>query len=126
MSEKLTVAGFQQMKREGKKIVAVVCYDYQAAQIVDRAGVDLVSVGDSLGFRFLGQLTHLEVTLDQMVLMCLAVSRGVKRAAVSCDLPFGPVQEGPAEALRAAIRLVKEGHAEMVKVDGAADNPRHV
>lgn len=123
MSEKLTVAGFQQMKREGKKIVAVVCYDYQAAQIVDRAGVDLVSVGDSLGFRFLGQLTHLEVTLDQMVLMCLAVSRGVKRAAVSCDLPFGPVQEGPAEALRAAIRLVKEGHAEMVKVDGAADNP---
>ena len=123
MADKLTVAALQQMKREGRKIAAAVCYDYQAAQILDRAGADLISIGDSFGHRFLGQATHFEVTMDQMALMCLAVSRGVKRAVVSCDLPYGPAQEGPQEGVRAAIRLVKEGRAQMVKVDGAADNP---
>ncbi len=126
MAEKLTVAALQQMKRDGRKIAAAVCYEYQAAQILDRAGADLISIGDSFGHRFLGQATHFEVTMDQMVLMCLAVSRGAKRAVVSCDLPYGPAQEGPLEGVRAAVRLVKEGHAEMVKVDGAADNPEVV
>lgn len=123
---KLTVADLQQMKREGKKIAAVMCHDYQMAQFADRAGADIISVGDSLGGRFLGQASHFEITMDQMVLFSLAVTRGVHRAVVNCDLPFGPIQEGPESALRAAIRLVKEGHAETVKVDGAADNPEAV
>jgi 3-methyl-2-oxobutanoate hydroxymethyltransferase len=123
---KLTVAALQQMKRDRQKIAAMVAYDFQMAQILDRAGADLISVGDSVGSRFFGQPTHLETTLDQMVLCCLAVSRGVERAVVNCDLPFGPIQEGPESAVRAAIRLVKEARAEMVKVDGAAENPEAV
>jgi 3-methyl-2-oxobutanoate hydroxymethyltransferase len=126
MATKLTVAALQQMKRDKRKIAALVAYEYQMAQILDRAGADLISVGDSLGGRFFGQPTHFETTLDQMILCCLAVSRGVQRAVVNCDLPFGPIQQGPDEAVRAAIRLVKEGHAEMVKVDGAAENPEAV
>ena len=114
------------MKRDGRKIVGVVVYDYQMAQIVDRAGVDIVSVGDSVGKNVWGQESELEVTLDQMLLVCKAVRRGVERALVSCDLPYGPVQEGSKAAVRAAMRLVTEGGAEMVKVDAAAEFPEAV
>jgi 3-methyl-2-oxobutanoate hydroxymethyltransferase len=123
---KITIPALQQMKREGRKIVGVVAYDYQMAQIVDRAGVDIVSVGDSVGINLWGQRTELEVTLDQMILACQAVRRGVKRALVSCDFPFGPLQEGTETAVRAAIRLVKEGGADMVKLDGASAFPESV
>jgi len=126
MESKITLPMLQQMKREGRKIVGVVVYDYQMAQIVDRAGVDIVSVGDSVGSNLWGQPTLLEVTMDQMVLACQAVRRGVKRALVSCDISFGPVQESTQEAVRAAVRLVKEGGADMVKLDGAADFPEAV
>src|SRR5437879_13316464 len=78
--------GLQQMKREGKKIVAVVAWDYQIAQIADRAGVDLVSVGDSVGVNLWGRQEG-EITLDEMLIVCKAVRRGVKRALLSCDLP---------------------------------------
>lgn len=121
--EKVTIPALQAMKRAGKKIVAVVAWDYQIAQIVDRAGVDIVSVGDSVGINLWGQANPLEVTLDEMVVVCKAVRRGVKRALVSCDFPFGPLQEGPDVAVRAAIRLVKEAGADMIKLDGAADFP---
>jgi 3-methyl-2-oxobutanoate hydroxymethyltransferase len=123
---KLTVYALQQMKRDQKKIAALVANDFQMAQILDRAGVDLISVGDSVGQRLFGQPTHLETTMDQMVLCSLAVARGVKRAVVNCDLPFGPIQRGPSAAVDAAIRLVQEGLAEMVKIDGAAENPETV
>lgn len=119
---RLTVTDLQQMKRDGHKIQAAICYEYQMAQICDRAGVDLITVGDTVGATLWGQATWFEVTMDQMVLTCLAVTRGVKRAVVNCDLPFGPVQEGADAALRAAIRLVKEGHADMVKLDNAPSN----
>ena len=122
----ITIPALQQMKRDGQKIVGVVAWDFQIAQIVDRAGVDLVSVGDSVGINLWGHASPLEVTLAEMVVVCKAVRRGVKRAMVSCDLPFGPVQEGVDSALRAAERLVKEGGAEMVKVDAAADFPEAV
>jgi 3-methyl-2-oxobutanoate hydroxymethyltransferase len=122
----VTIPALHQMKREGRKIVAVVVYDYQMAQIVDRAGVDIVSVGDSVGINLWGHRTELEVTLDQMVLTCQAVRRGVRRALVSCDFPFGPLQEGTDSALRAAIRLVKESGADIVKLDGAAAYPETV
>jgi 3-methyl-2-oxobutanoate hydroxymethyltransferase len=121
--EKVTIPALQAMKRAGKKIVGVVAWDYQIAQIVDRAGVDIVSVGDSVGINLWGQANPLEVTLDEMVVVCKAVRRGVKRALVSCDFPFGPLQEGPDVAVRAAIRLVKEAGADMIKLDGAADFP---
>src|ERR1700730_1982613 len=123
---KVTLPALAQMKREGRKIVGVVAYDYQRAQIVDRAGVDLVSVGDSVGVTLWGHRTELEVTLDEMVLVCRAVRRGVTRALVSCDFPFGPLQEGPDAAVRAAIRLVKEGGADLVKLDAAASFPEAV
>ena len=89
MTNKITIAGLQQMKRDGRKIVGVVVYDYQMAQIVDRAGVDIVSVGDSVGMNMWGHESEREVTLDQMLLVCKAVRRGVTRALVSCDLPGG-------------------------------------
>lgn len=123
MHTKVTVPALQQMKREGRKIVGVVAYDYQMAQIVDRAGIDIVSVGDSVGVNVWGHDTELEVTLDQMVLACQAVRRGVTRALVSCDFPFGPLQEGTESAVCAAVRLVKEGGADMVKLDGASAFP---
>ena len=119
----ITVAALQRMKREGRKIVGVVAWDYPMAQIVDRAGVDIVSVGDTVGVNLWGHANPLEVTMDEMVVVCKAVRRGVKRALVSCDFPFGPLQEGADSALRAAIRLVKEAGADMVKLDGAAEFP---
>ena len=119
---KLTVADIQRMKRDGVKIAAAITYDYQQAQILDRVGIDVLTVGDSIGRNRFGQPTHHETTVDLMVLACGAVSRGAKRALVNCDMPFGPPQEGPDAAVRAAIRLVKEGHAEMVKIDNAVAN----
>src|SRR5437016_9319493 len=126
MDRKVTLPALQRMKPDGRKIVAVVAYDYQIAQIVDRAGVDIVSVGDSVGVNVWGHRSELEVTLDQMVLVCQAVRRGVTRALVSCDLPFGPLQQGTDAALRSAIRLVKEGGADLVKLDGASAFPEAV
>jgi 3-methyl-2-oxobutanoate hydroxymethyltransferase len=126
MDSKVTLPALQEMKRGGNKIVGVVAYDYQMAQIVDRAGVDIVSVGDSVGINLWGQRTELEVTLDQMILACQGVRRGVQRALVSCDFPFGPLQEGTDSAVRAAVRLVKEGGADLVKLDGASDFPEAV
>ena len=122
----VTLADLQQMKAAGRKIVGVVAWDHQMAQIVDRAGVDLVSVGDTVGVNLWGHSHPLEVTLDEMVIVCKAVRRGVKRALLSCDFPYGPLQEGVAVALRAAIRLVKEAGADMIKLDGAADFPEVV
>jgi 3-methyl-2-oxobutanoate hydroxymethyltransferase len=126
LDARITIPALQQMKRDGVKIVGVVAYDYQIAQIVDRAGVDIVSVGDSVGMNLWGQRSELDVTLDQMILACQAVRRGVTRALVSCDFPFGPLQEGTETAVRAAIRLVKEGGADMVKLDGASAFPESV
>ena len=123
MNDTVTLAALQRMKREGRKIVGVVAYDYQMAQIVDRAGVDLVSVGDSVGVNLWGHESQLDVTLDQMVIVCQAVRRGVTRALVSCDIPFGPLQESRDGAVGAAIRLAREGGADLVKLDGASTCP---
>jgi len=122
----ITIPVLQQMKRERQKIVGVVAWDFQIAQIVDRAGVDIVSVGDSVGTNLWGHPSPLAITMEEMMVVCKAVRRGVKRAIVSCDLPFGPLQEGIDSALREAIRLVKEAGADMIKLDGAADFPEAV
>ncbi|HTU72410.1 MAG TPA: 3-methyl-2-oxobutanoate hydroxymethyltransferase [Trebonia sp.] len=126
MSEKVTIAGLQRMKRDGEKLVGVVAWDYQLATIADRAGVDIVSVGDSVGVHLWGHEGPLEVTLDEMVIVGRAVRRGVRRALVSVDIPFGPVQEGVDSAVRAAVRLVKQAGADLVKIDAAADFPEAV
>ena len=122
----VTIPALQRMKPARQKIVGVVAWDFQIAQIVDRAGVDIVSVGDSVGTNLWGHASPLAITMDEMIVVCKAVRRGVKRAIVSCDLPFGPLQEGIDSALRAAIRLVKEAGADMIKLDGAADFPEAV
>jgi len=126
MNDKVTLAALQQLKPQGRKIVAVVAYDCQVAQIVDRAGVDIVSVGDSVGVNLWGHTSQFEVTLDQMILVCRGVRRGVARALVSCDIPFGPLQESSDAAVEAAVRIVKEGGADLVKLDGAAALPEAV
>jgi 3-methyl-2-oxobutanoate hydroxymethyltransferase len=125
-NDAVTVPRLQQMKVDGRKIAGVVVWDYPLAQVVDRAGVDLVSVGDTVGVNLWGHSNPLEVTLDEMIIVCKAVRRGVKRALLSCDFPYGPLQEGVAASLRAAIRLVKEAGADVVKLDGAADFPEVV
>jgi 3-methyl-2-oxobutanoate hydroxymethyltransferase len=122
MTEQVTLPAVQAMKRGGRKIVGVVAWDHQMARIVDRAGVDIVSVGDTVGTNLWGQPNPLEITMDQLLVVCQAVRRGVRRALLSCDFPFGPLQEGPRAAVRAAIRLVKEGGVDLVKLDGAADH----
>lgn len=115
----MDLAGLRRLKREGTKIVGVVVWDYQLAQIVERAGVDLVSVGDSVGVNLWGQREG-EISLDEMLLVCKAVRRGVKRAALSCDLP--PGFHHPSHALR----LVREGGADMVKVQADAETTRRI
>jgi 3-methyl-2-oxobutanoate hydroxymethyltransferase len=126
VNETVTVGALQAMKRAGRRIVGVVAWDYQVAAIADRAGVEIVSVGDSVGVNLWGHRSPLEVTLEEMVIVGAAVRRGVSRALVSVDIPFGPVQEGTASAVRAAIRLAKEAGADLVKIDGAADFPEAV
>src|SRR3989449_10607399 len=118
METMATIPALQQMKREGRKIVGVVAWDYQIAQIADRAGVDLISVGDSVGVNLWGHATDTEVTVEEMLICCKAVRRGAKRALVSCDIPNGPTREGVEAAVGAAIRFSKEGGADMVKVLG--------
>jgi 3-methyl-2-oxobutanoate hydroxymethyltransferase len=117
----VTLDALQQMKRDGRKIVAVVVYDYQMAQIVERAGVDIVSAGDSVGPNIWGFESEHEVTVEQMVLACRGVRRGVARALVSCDCPSRVLDEGLDAAVRAARRLIDEGGADIVKIDAAND-----
>jgi 3-methyl-2-oxobutanoate hydroxymethyltransferase len=112
------IADLQEIKRAGRKIVGVVCWDYQIAQIADRAGVDLISVGDSVGVNLWGQEPH-EITIEEMILVCKAVRRGVKRALVSVDLPAHE------QNVEAALRLQECG-AETVKLLGSADLVRTV
>ena len=126
METKVSIPILQQMKREGRKSVGVVAWDYPMAAIADRAGVDFVSVGDSVGVNLWGHANPLEVTIEEMLIVCKAVRRGVTRALLSCDFPFGPLQQGIDSALQAGIRLVKEGGADIVKLDGAVAFPETV
>jgi 3-methyl-2-oxobutanoate hydroxymethyltransferase len=104
----VTLDGLQQAKREGRKLVGVVAWDTPTAQILDRAGVDIVSVGDSVGVNLWGREHEGDVTVDELVLLCTAVRRGTDRAVVSCDLPE--------PTLDAARRLVEAG-ADLLKVE---------
>ena len=126
MADRVTVPALHRMKEQDRKIVGVVAWDFQVARIADRAGVEIVSVGDSVGVNLWGQRNPLEVTMEQMLIVAQAVRRGVSRALVSVDLPFGPVQESTGAAVKAAIRMVKEAGADLVKIDAAPDFPEAV
>src|SRR5260370_38955506 len=117
MSQRMSITALQQMKRDKRKIVAVVVYEYQMAAIADRAGVDLLSVGDSVGMNLWGHHSELEVTLDELLVACRAARRGAQQALVSCDFPSGPLQEGPDSAARARIPTGKAGAADLRQLD---------
>lgn len=106
-------------KQEGRKIVALTAYDYSTAQILDRAGVDVILVGDSLAMVALGHRTTHAVTMDEMLHHTRAVTRGAKRALIVADLPFLSYQVEITEALHNAGRFVKEAEAHAVKLEGA-------
>lgn len=114
----VTVPELQAMKRRGERIVALTAYDYSFAVLLDRAGVDLVLVGDSLGMVVQGHATTLPVTVDHMVYHSALVARGLRRALLAVDLPFLSDVDA-ATAVRSAGRLLAEGGAAMVKIEGA-------
>jgi 3-methyl-2-oxobutanoate hydroxymethyltransferase len=124
--DKVSITDLQAMKPAGRKIVGVVAWDFQIARVADRAGVDIVSVGDSVGMNLWGRTDPEDMTLDEMILVCKAVRRGVQRALVSCDFPYGVLQQGVAAAIAAARRVMDEGGADLVKLDEAAQFPAAV
>jgi 3-methyl-2-oxobutanoate hydroxymethyltransferase len=115
---RVTAPTLARMKRAGEKIVMLTAYDFPFAQILDRAGVDILLVGDSLGTCVQGHGTTLPVTLDEMIYHCRMVARGARRCLVVGDMPFGSYQAGLSDAVTNACRLVKEGAAHAVKLEG--------
>ena len=116
--EKVTVPAVRLSKERGEKLVCLTAYDYPTARIVDEAGTDIVLVGDSLGNVVLGYDSTVPVTLEEMLHHTRAVRRGVERALLVADMPYGTYHTGADDAVRAALRLVKEGGAEAVKLEG--------
>ena len=118
MAQKFTVKSFQEAKDNNRKISMLTAYDYSMAKIVDVAGIDSVLVGDSLGMVFQGNESTLPVTLDEIIYHTKAVVRGVKNALVVADMPFLSYHVSKEEAVRNAGRMIKEGGAEAVKMEG--------
>ncbi|HEY0174338.1 MAG TPA: 3-methyl-2-oxobutanoate hydroxymethyltransferase [Pyrinomonadaceae bacterium] len=116
--EKVTVPAVRASKARGEKLVCLTAYDYPTARIVDEAGTDIILVGDSLGNVVLGYDSTVPVTLEEMLHHTRAVRRGVERALLVADMPYGTYHPGADDAVRAALRLVKEGGAEAVKLEG--------
>jgi len=115
---RVTTKSLQEMKASGEKIAMLTSYDYTFAGLVDGAGIDIILVGDSASNVMAGHETTLPITLDQMIYHASSVVRGAKRALVVVDLPFGTYQADSKEALRSAIRIMKESGAHAVKVEG--------
>src|SRR5438552_6730897 len=109
------------MKQAGERITMLTAYDASFGRLLDRASIDVLLVGDSLGMVVQGHDSTLPVTLDQMIYHCAAVCRGVERAHVVGDMPFGTYQASADEAVKNAMRLVAEGGVEAVKLEGGAD-----
>ena len=119
--KRITTHILQEMKNRGEKISCLTAYDYSMARIVDAAGVDLILVGDSASNVMAGHETTLPITLDQMIYHASSVVKGVKRALVVVDIPFGSYQGNSSEALRSAIRIMKESGAHAVKMEGGQE-----
>jgi 3-methyl-2-oxobutanoate hydroxymethyltransferase len=120
-TKRVTTHSIQEMKNRGEKISCLTAYDYSLAGIVDAAGVELILVGDSASNVMAGHETTLPITLDQMIYHAASVVRAVKRALVVVDLPFGSYQGNSEEALRSAIRIMKESGAHAVKLEGGLE-----
>jgi 3-methyl-2-oxobutanoate hydroxymethyltransferase len=119
--KKITTKSLVDMKAQGEKISMLTAYDYTMAKIVDSAGVDVILVGDSASNVMAGHETTLPITLDQMIYHASSVVRAVDRALVVVDLPFGTYQSDPKEALRSAIRIMKESGGHAVKLEGGSE-----
>lgn len=119
--KRITVKTLIDMKNKGEKISMLTAYDYTMAKIVDGAGVDVILVGDSASNVMAGHETTLPITLDQMIYHASSVVRGVERGLVVVDLPFGSYQSDPKEALRSAIRIMKESGGHAVKLEGGKE-----
>ena len=120
-ARKVTTRRLTEMKQRGEKISMLTAYDYSSAKIIDQAGIDVILVGDSASNVMAGNVTTLPITLDQMIYHGKSVMKGVNRALVVVDLPFGSYQGNPMEALASAIRIMKESHAEAVKIEGGSE-----
>ncbi len=119
--KRVTVKSLIEMKKNGEKISMLTAYDYSMAKIVDAANVDVILVGDSASNVMAGHETTLPITLDQMIYHASSVIKAVKRALVVVDIPFGYYQSDPKEALRSAIRIMKESGAHAVKLEGGKE-----
>ncbi len=119
--KRVTVKSLVEMKKNGEKISMLTAYDYTMAKIVDSAGVDVILVGDSASNVMAGHETTLPITLDQMIYHASSVIRAIDRALVVVDIPFGSYQSDPKEALRSAIRIMKESGAHSVKLEGGKE-----
>jgi len=118
---KVTTRRLIEMKQRGEKIACLTAYDYSMARLIDESGIDFILVGDSASNVMAGNVTTLPMTLDQMIYHTKSVIKGVKRALVVCDMPFGTYQGNSKEALASAIRIMKESHAEAVKLEGGCE-----
>ncbi|WP_421754266.1 3-methyl-2-oxobutanoate hydroxymethyltransferase [Croceimicrobium sp.] len=119
--KKVTTNSVQEMKRQGEKISMLTAYDFTLAGIVDKAGIDVILVGDSASNVMAGHETTLPITLDQMIYHASSVVRAVDRALVVVDLPFGSYQGNSKEALGSAIRIMKESGGHAVKLEGGVE-----
>jgi 3-methyl-2-oxobutanoate hydroxymethyltransferase len=117
-SDKITVRTFRAMKKRGEKSVWLTAYDYPTAVLLDRAGIDGILVGDSLGMVVQGHETTLPVTLDEVIYHTRMVARGLNRAFLVGDMPFGSFQGSEDQAVENAVRMIKEGGCEAVKFEG--------
>ena len=118
---KVTTSRLIEMKARGEKIAMLTAYDYSMAKLIDEAGMDVILVGDSASNVMAGNVTTLPMTLDQMIYHAKSVVKGTQRALVVCDMPFGSYQGNSKEALANAVRIMKESHAEAVKIEGGAE-----
>ncbi|KQW98834.1 3-methyl-2-oxobutanoate hydroxymethyltransferase [Flavobacterium sp. Root420] len=119
--KRITTKSLIEMKSNGEKISMLTAYDYTMAKIVDTAGIDVILVGDSASNVMAGHETTLPITLDQMIYHASSVVRAIERALVVVDLPFGSYQSDPKEALRSAIRIMKESGGHAVKLEGGKE-----
>ncbi len=119
--KRVTTKSLIEMKQNGEKISMLTAYDFTMAKIVDSAGVDVILVGDSASNVMAGHETTLPITLDQMIYHASGVVRAIERALVVVDLPFGSYQSDPKEALRSAIRIMKESGGHAVKLEGGSE-----
>ena len=120
-NRKVTTHRLMEMKQRGEKISMLTAYDFSMAQIIDQSGIDVILVGDSASNVMAGNVTTLPITLDQMIYHGKSVMKAVKRALVVVDLPFGTYQGDSKEALKSAIRVMKETHADCIKMEGGAE-----